>query len=136
MAGYDGGDCCSCTCDPNGYYDCGGFRYACIDPEAACVDDDDITEAIASSCIPEYISDGLCDPENNIEICGMCWRRFLCMIVALLARLCYHLPCETLLIVYLRACVLARRLMFHIWADACNGEMAECLYGKQIIAVV
>lgn len=37
--GFDGGDCCFCTCissDNN----CGG-NFNCIDPDASCVDDDD-----------------------------------------------------------------------------------------------
>ncbi len=72
LAGYDEGDCCSCTCDPNGYYDCGEFGYDCIDPEAACVDDDDgVTENVASSCVPAFSSNGFCDPDNNNELCGM-----------------------------------------------------------------
>ncbi|CAM9232379.1 unnamed protein product [Ectocarpus sp. 6 AP-2014] len=39
VCGYDGGDCCSCTCEP-GAFNCGG-GYNCIDPEAVCVEDDD-----------------------------------------------------------------------------------------------
>ncbi len=52
LAGYDGGDCCSCTCDPDTYYGygCGEYGYACIDPEAACVDDDDgVTQSMMHS---------------------------------------------------------------------------------------
>ncbi|CAN0077813.1 unnamed protein product, partial [Scytosiphon promiscuus] len=37
---YDGGDCCSCTCE-SAEHTCGP-DYACVDPEAPCVDDDDI----------------------------------------------------------------------------------------------
>ncbi len=74
LAGYDGGDCCSCTCAPDAYWVCGGYGYACIDPEAACVDDDDVTDdAIASNCFVAYVGDGLCNAFNNIEVCGMCW---------------------------------------------------------------
>ncbi|CAM9650954.1 unnamed protein product [Ectocarpus fasciculatus] len=39
VCGYDGGDCCSCTCEP-GDFNCGG-QYNCIDPDAECVEDDD-----------------------------------------------------------------------------------------------
>ncbi|CAM9716325.1 unnamed protein product [Ectocarpus sp. 12 AP-2014] len=39
VCGYDGGDCCSCTCEPVAF-NCGG-EYNCIDPEAVCVEDDD-----------------------------------------------------------------------------------------------
>ncbi|CAM9801872.1 unnamed protein product, partial [Ectocarpus sp. 8 AP-2014] len=47
--GYDGGDCCECTC-VDASYSCGNFGFACIDPAAACVDDDYITAEIAESC--------------------------------------------------------------------------------------
>ena len=74
--GYDGGDCCSCTCVPGGYFECGASGYSCIDPEAPCVDDDeDITTPVA--CVPALDSDGFCDDDNNNDLCGMwhaCWR--------------------------------------------------------------
>lgn len=55
-AGYDGGDCCECTCvlpenswnDDNACSDNSGF--ACIDPEAKCVNDDDITVDVVENC--------------------------------------------------------------------------------------
>lgn len=57
---YDGGDCCECTCTPpdNSWdddYACshyGGF--ACIDPAASCVEDDDITADMVENC--DYVS--------------------------------------------------------------------------------
>ena len=55
--GYDGGDCCSCTCvPPTGYeddaYTCSeqGSGFACIDPAAECVGDDDITVEMVEGC--------------------------------------------------------------------------------------
>ncbi|CAN0006371.1 unnamed protein product, partial [Ectocarpus fasciculatus] len=75
--GYDGGDCCECTCqnpsdDDNDWY-CskdgwGGF--ACIDPDASCVDDDDITVDMVENCETNWFGDGYCDQNNNNEICG------------------------------------------------------------------
>ncbi len=47
-AGYDGGDCCACTCVPDGLFGCGGFGYACIDPEASCVGHEDETSPIVA----------------------------------------------------------------------------------------
>ncbi|CAM9892192.1 unnamed protein product, partial [Ectocarpus sp. 4 AP-2014] len=49
--GYDGGDCCECTCQvrstqsDDDYYSwgCDVDYMACIDPDASCVDDDDVT---------------------------------------------------------------------------------------------
>ena len=38
-SGYDGGDCCECTCDPTAEYECGhGLHggYSCVDPSASC----------------------------------------------------------------------------------------------------
>ncbi|CAM9428395.1 unnamed protein product [Laminaria digitata] len=42
ICGYDGGDCCACTCVSSDETDnkCGG-NYNCIDPDATCVNDDD-----------------------------------------------------------------------------------------------
>ena len=50
--GYDGGDCCSCTCqvDEDGY-GCSGYEvFECIDPSATCVDDDDVTVIMVENC--------------------------------------------------------------------------------------
>ena len=56
---YDGGDCCECTCeisehyeDDSGYNGCREF--ACIDPDAECSNDDDITIDMFENC--EYVS--------------------------------------------------------------------------------
>ncbi|CAN0423630.1 unnamed protein product, partial [Scytosiphon promiscuus] len=54
---YDGGDCCECTCVPYVYsddfsdytYSSCSNNFACIDPEAPCVDDDDITIDVPDS---------------------------------------------------------------------------------------
>eukprot|EP00904_Undaria_pinnatifida_P003008 jgi/Undpi1/12708/HiC_scaffold_6.g02376.m1 len=70
--GYDGGDCCECTCVTSSYT-CGeNGGYACLDPDAACVDDDDITTLPSSeeACIEGFLSDGDCDLTNNIDECG------------------------------------------------------------------
>ncbi|CAM9608575.1 unnamed protein product, partial [Ectocarpus fasciculatus] len=74
--GYDGGDCCECTCQNPWDYDddyvCSkdGSGFACIDPTASCVDDDDITAEIAQNCDTSDLGDGRCDQDNNNEICG------------------------------------------------------------------
>eukprot|EP00903_Cladosiphon_okamuranus_P014053 g13063.t1 len=67
---YDGGDCCECTCIPNGDDDYHGCKegFACIDPAASCVDDDDITVGHLTACDPVRMSDGYCDDDhNNLE---------------------------------------------------------------------
>ncbi len=48
--GYDGGDCCECTCEGDGDDDYTCSDFACIDPEAPCVDDDDITAEMVENC--------------------------------------------------------------------------------------
>ncbi|CAM9166931.1 unnamed protein product, partial [Hapterophycus canaliculatus] len=74
LCDYDGGDCCSCTCDDARASDngntCGNDGYQCIDPSAECVDDDDVSSAMVFACSVEYIGDGDCHPQNNMEICG------------------------------------------------------------------
>lgn len=50
---YDDGDCCECTCqnDTDDDYRCGQWAdFACIDPAAPCVDDDDITADLVENC--------------------------------------------------------------------------------------
>ena len=63
---YDGGDCCSCTCTTP----FGCFEFACVDPRAECVDDDDITVDQLENCAELSIGDGLCDEFNNIPDCS------------------------------------------------------------------
>ncbi|CAN0426585.1 unnamed protein product, partial [Ectocarpus sp. 12 AP-2014] len=68
---YDGGDCCSCTCESPYDDDWGCMWFACIDPEAACVDDDDITVDMFENCrYPLSVGNGWCDEGNNNEACG------------------------------------------------------------------
>ncbi|CAM9475240.1 unnamed protein product [Ectocarpus sp. 12 AP-2014] len=80
--GYDGGDCCRCTCrDYNswGYYSsCGYYGYDCMDPEApsTCSTDSPTPSPAAGTDWPEcegyiyMIGDGSCDYYNNNEECG------------------------------------------------------------------
>ena len=64
---YDGGDCCSCTCDsPFGCFD-----FACVDPSAECVNDDDVTVDIFDNCPFIFsVGNGFCDPDINIPECS------------------------------------------------------------------
>lgn len=87
VSGYDGGDCCQCTCKSTDRFSCGDGSnggYACLDPNATCVDDDDgdMTANAAyltygdseitttNLCATAWLSDGLCDLQNNNEDCG------------------------------------------------------------------
>ena len=81
--GYDGGDCCECTCDDEsrcgterGF---GGSGYDCLDPSADCekeeaeLDDDDSSgdkEMSDTGCNEDALGDSVCDEENNNEACG------------------------------------------------------------------
>lgn len=68
---YDGGDCCECTCDDSDG-NCSRYsNFACIDPEAPCVDDDSFTADMIENCgSPSNFGDGWCHEENNTEECG------------------------------------------------------------------
>ena len=71
------------TCVDGDYFDCGVVGFACVDPEASCVDDDDVTSvnptssyytytyntSTSSVCIGSYIGDGYCDYINNQPDC-------------------------------------------------------------------
>ena len=43
VTGYDGGDCCDCTCVSTTAYTCGDSGYDCVDPDSSC--DVDYVEA-------------------------------------------------------------------------------------------
>eukprot|EP00903_Cladosiphon_okamuranus_P005789 g5736.t1 len=78
LCGYDGGDCCSCTCVPpedsgDDDYACGDSDinpFACIDPNADCVNDDDIAVDMVENCYPGSIGNGYCDHYNNKAVCN------------------------------------------------------------------
>ncbi|CAM9340740.1 unnamed protein product [Ectocarpus sp. 13 AM-2016] len=72
QCGYDGGDCCECTCVVSTVWstESSCTEFACIDPTAPCADDDDITADAVESCTVDNLGDGICDTSNNIEICG------------------------------------------------------------------
>lgn len=53
------------------YVGCGN-GFACIDPEASCVNDDDITLDIVANCNSVQVGNGYCDQENNNAECGTC----------------------------------------------------------------
>ncbi|CAM9609201.1 unnamed protein product, partial [Ectocarpus fasciculatus] len=77
--GYDGGDCCECTCEPRlledtyGTYRMGcdsNFGFACIDPDAPCVDDDYVTVGTPARCDIIAMGNTRCDDANNNEECA------------------------------------------------------------------
>lgn len=70
LSAYDGGDCCSCTCVPTTDNAC-KLGFACVDPEAACMNDDDITVDMFDNCgWVLSIGNGYCDQDNNNAECG------------------------------------------------------------------
>lgn len=78
-----------CTCVSTESFTCGDEGhggFACVDPNASCVDDDDVTTVLPSTyytssttsgytsafaCYTGWLADGLCDLVNNNEDCGM-----------------------------------------------------------------
>lgn len=67
--GFDGGDCCECTCVDGEGGSCGEEGFVCMDPSAPCYDPD--TVAVYATCLDgliERIGDGHCDYENNNEV--------------------------------------------------------------------
>lgn len=65
--GYDGGDCCACTCVDGPVFVCSSLDFACDDP--ACLDaiienSPDCTGDLST------VSDGQCDAKNNNEPCN------------------------------------------------------------------
>lgn len=80
--GWDGGDCCPCTCE-DGVYTCGSSGYSCEDPDADCVTttsgllDDDFGDDYGGGsptssgfCLGgTNVGDGVCDEEDNNAVC-------------------------------------------------------------------
>ena len=64
--GYDGGDCCSCTCVDSPAYSCSDSNFDCIYPN--CNLEAAISEG--STCVEEWKGDGYCDPENTGPECN------------------------------------------------------------------
>lgn len=80
ISGYDGGDCCRCTCvDRN--FDCGENNdFTCRDPSASCFEDNSTTSDI-SKCESNFFADGDCDLQNNKEECGaLHFHRVICIV--------------------------------------------------------
>lgn len=80
--GYDGGDCCFCTCENIEQKKCGDSGYYCLDPDASddCrnVTTGDYPECNNVGGKPALIGDGDCDPANSNEECmydggDCCW---------------------------------------------------------------
>ncbi|CAN0077880.1 unnamed protein product, partial [Scytosiphon promiscuus] len=60
-----------CTCVPDDDSESSCFNnFACIDPGAPCVNDDDITVDIPSVCDTVSMANARCDPENNNAECA------------------------------------------------------------------
>lgn len=55
VCGYDGGDCCECTCSQGPKYHCGVFGSDCLDPSTSNVTSECLNTASAvSACSTEY----------------------------------------------------------------------------------
>lgn len=66
--GFDGGDCCSCTCADTLLYSCSDSDFDCVYPacpEPAVTSDDEICDGYA-----DWSGDGYCDEINNTPSCG------------------------------------------------------------------
>ena len=68
--GYDGGDCCECTCINRLDHDCGENGFFCRDPNSDCVDPRIERYPNCTDGHINYIQDGWCDDDNNNETCG------------------------------------------------------------------
>ena len=67
--GYDGGDCCKCTCANGPMYACGYAGFSCVDPECL---DPDVQATFFPDCSDSLVqvNDGACDADNNNAACG------------------------------------------------------------------
>ena len=63
--GYDGGDCCPCTCVSSSEHSCADSSSDCLYPGC-----DDSTTSTEAACVGEYHGDGFCDSDQNSAACG------------------------------------------------------------------
>eukprot|EP00752_Nemacystus_decipiens_P009914 g8846.t1 len=63
--GYDGGDCCSCSCVDSPSNSCSDNSFDCIFPDCGGA----ATSSEGSTCVEGWKSDGYCDPENHGPEC-------------------------------------------------------------------
>ena len=67
--GYDGGDCCECTCEDTLDHSCGENGYSCIDPNSGCINPLAVQLVNCTGTIDD-IMNGKCDSSLNNENCG------------------------------------------------------------------
>ena len=67
--GWDGNDCCECTCIDGYNYDCGAAGFLCLDTNSGCADPRFLGYSDCSGRV-SWIGDAYCDFENNNEACG------------------------------------------------------------------
>ena len=63
--GYDGGDCCPCTCVSSPEHSCADSASDCLYPSC----DDAPTSAEGAACVEEWHGDGLCSSDQNSAAC-------------------------------------------------------------------
>eukprot|EP00752_Nemacystus_decipiens_P007571 g6764.t1 len=63
--GYDGGDCCSCTCLSSDEHSCAESVFDCLYPSC-----DDAILVEEATCVEEWLGDGYCDSSQNSASCG------------------------------------------------------------------
>eukprot|EP00752_Nemacystus_decipiens_P012585 g11145.t1 len=64
--GWDGGDCCNCTCSDGPVHACSDSVFDCLYPYCG---DSAPTVSGESHCVELWISDGECDDVNNVGSC-------------------------------------------------------------------
>ena len=60
--GFDGGDCCSCTCSDGPVYSCHDSDLDCVYPECG---DPMAAASEEPTCEESWVGDGYCDADNN-----------------------------------------------------------------------
>ena len=66
--GWDGGDCCECTCIDGEFHDCTSSEFFCKDLDSGCTDAL-VFEYENCSGDLSLFGDGLCESKNNNEAC-------------------------------------------------------------------
>lgn len=69
-SGYDGGDCCVCTCTSGPKFSCGISDFECVDPGASCIQEINGGTSPITECDLGLAADAYCDLVNNNEECG------------------------------------------------------------------
>jgi len=88
--GFDGGDCCSCTCSDGPTYTCSDSDFNCVYPDCS---DPTAATSEETTCEETWAGDGWCDHSNNPMGCSWDGGDVSAVVLGMGSRLSYKNSC-------------------------------------------